>query len=375
MSGRILNPVALVLCAVAAAGFAGSAFLSEAPNRLSLGQPIMIWQCGPGADVALALGLATAAGAIGASKPRHYVAAGLIVSGWVLSLMWLAGDAAATLALANRPAARTALGPAFWLGCGCCALMLVDAAQRVSSRPFARLAIGAPLMLSAVAMIHAGLLDHLSVMREYAAQRSVYAAELGRHLALVAATLVIAIGFGAPLGLFAVRRRRFAPKLFAALNVVQTIPSIALFGLLIVPLSALGVGIGFVPALTALVLYALLPVTRGTAAALGSVDPGVIESARGMGFSAAQILWQIELPLALPVLLAGLRVVLVQTIGLAVVAALIGAGGLGDFVFQGIGQYAEDLVLLGALSAIGLALAADLALRTLIALAGGAAPR
>ena len=151
------------------------------------------------------------------------------------------------------------------------------------------------------------------------------------------------------------------------LNLLQTIPSIALFGLLIVPLSALAAaapslaalgiaGIGPAPAIIALILYALLPVVRNTVAGIAGVDPAVVDAARGMGMSERQLFRQVQLPLALPLLLAGLRIVTVQTIGLAVVAALIGAGGLGTFVFAGLGQYAADLVLLGALPTIALAL-------------------
>jgi len=159
---------------------------------------------------------------------------------------------------------------------------------------------------------------------------------------------------------------------------LQTIPSIALFGLLIIPLAAiaaavpplaaLGVGgIGVAPAIVALVLYALLPIVRNTVAGLTGVDAAVINAALGMGLTSGQIFRRVELPLALPVFLAGLRIVTVQAIGLAVVAALIGAGGLGTFVFQGLGQYAVDLVLLGAVPAILLALAADFVLQTLSA--------
>ncbi len=165
------------------------------------------------------------------------------------------------------------------------------------------------------------------------------------------------------------------------LNLLQTVPSIALFGLLVVPLSALtkavpalaalGIGgVGPAPAIIALVLYALLPVARNTLAGIGGVSPGAIDAARGMGMTGRQVFWQVEVPLALPVLIAGLRIVTVQAIGLAVVAALIGAGGLGSFVFDGLGQYAIDLVLLGALPAILLALVVDFLLRLLAAALG-----
>jgi osmoprotectant transport system permease protein len=193
---------------------------------------------------------------------------------------------------------------------------------------------------------------------------------------LVGASVGAALMIGFPLGVVAARSPRLQGPLFAILNILQTIPSIALFGLLIVPLSGLvaavpqlaafGIGgIGVTPAIIALVLYALLPVVRNTSVGLAEVDTAAIEAGRGMGLTRRQIFWQLELPLALPVLLAGLRIVTVQAIGLAVVAALIGAGGLGTFVFEGLGQYAVDLVLLGALPAIFLALAADFVLQIL----------
>src|SRR5207237_6779058 len=129
-------------------------------------------------------------------------------------------------------------------------------------------------------------------------------------------------------------------------------------------------GIGMAPAIVALILYALLPVVRNSVAGIAGVDPAVLDAARGIGMTQRQGFWQVELPLALPLLLAGLRIVTVQAIGLAVVAALICAGGLGSFVFQGLGQYAADLVLLGALPAIALALAADFLLQSATALLG-----
>ena len=185
---------------------------------------------------------------------------------------------------------------------------------------------------------------------------------------------------GVPLGVALVRRPRRQGPLFAVLNLLQTIPSIALFGLLLVPLSALaqrgarpralGIGgIGPAPAVIALILYALLPIVRNSVAGIAGVDPAVIDAARGMGMTRRQLFWRVELPLALPLLLAGLRIVTVQAVGLAVIAALIGAGGLGSFVFEGLGQYAADLVLLGALPAIMLALAADFLLQMLSTLA------
>jgi osmoprotectant transport system permease protein len=228
-------------------------------------------------------------------------------------------------------------------------------------------------------MAKTGLFDALSLMQEYQTRRSLFAAALVRHILLVAAAVVPAVAIGFPLGVLAATRPQIQGPLFAVLNLLQTIPSVALFGLLIVPLSALATavpalaaiavgGIGPAPAIIALILYALLPVVRNSAAGIAGVDPAVLDAGRGMGMTARQIFWRAELPLAAPVLIAGLRIVLVQAIGLAVVAALIGAGGLGTLVFEGLGQYAADLVLLGALPAIFLALAADFLLQTVAAL-------
>ena len=241
-----------------------------------------------------------------------------------------------------------------------------------------RLLTAGAIVAGGAALAVAGSFDALSIAREYAGRRLLFADALSRHVALVAGSVGLAVVIGFPLGVVAARSPRLENPLFAVLNLLQTIPSIALFGLLIVPLSALAAavpqlaaigvgGIGVAPAIVALVLYALLPVVRNTAVGLAGVDGAVIEAGRGMGLTSWQIFRQVEVPLALPVLLAGLRIVTVQAIGLAVVAALIGAGGLGTFVFEGLGQYAVDLVLLGALPAIFLALAADFILQTLSA--------
>ena len=275
-----------------------------------------------------------------------------------------------------KPAYRISLGPAFWTLGACAVLAVIDALQRlnvgIGARVLAAIAMGSGVVVLAVA----GTFDALSIAREYESRHQVFADALLQHVRLVGASVGAALIIGFPLGVAAARSPRLQGPLFAILNILQTIPSIALFGLLIVPLSALvtavpqlaafGIGgIGVTPAIIALVLYALLPVVRNTSAGLAGVDTAAIEAGRGMGLTKRQIFWQLELPLALPVLLAGLRIVTVQAIGLAVVAALIGAGGLGTFVFEGLGQYAVDLVLLGALPAIFLALAADFVLQIL----------
>ena len=179
----------------------------------------------------------------------------------------------------------------------------------------------------------------------------------GEHVLLVLAATALAVSIGVPLGVALTKRPRLAGLALGTASVVQTIPSLALLGLLI-PLPLLG-GIGKSTAIIALVVYALLPILRNTHAGIRSVDPAVLEAADGLGLDAGQRLRSVELPLALPVILAGVRVATVATIGLATVAAAIGAGGLGVLIYRGIATVDERLILAGALPAALLALIAD----------------
>ncbi len=180
------------------------------------------------------------------------------------------------------------------------------------------------------------------------------------HIQLVAAAMAIALIIGLPVGVALVRRRALRRWVFGAANIVQTIPSLALFGFLI-PVPWIG-GIGANTAVLALALYALLPVLRNTCTGIEGVDAAVLEAARGMGMTPHQVLWQVELPLAAPVLLAGIRVATVISIGVATIAAAIGAGGLGVFIFRGVAMVNDQVILAGAIPAALLAVLADLAL-------------
>jgi osmoprotectant transport system permease protein len=179
----------------------------------------------------------------------------------------------------------------------------------------------------------------------------------GEHLFLVLVSIVIAICVGIPLGILIARRAALKRTVLGVAGVLQTVPSLALFGLLI-PLPLLG-GIGARTAIIALVLYALLPLIRNTVTGLDGVDKNVREAAVAMGMSERQVLWQVELPLALNVILAGVRVATVVSVGVATIAAAIGAGGLGAYIFRGLRQNDNTLVLAGALPAALLALLAD----------------
>ena len=180
------------------------------------------------------------------------------------------------------------------------------------------------------------------------------------HLVLVLIAMFFAISIGVPLGMFIVHRPALRTLALGVASILQTIPSLALFGFLI-PIPFIG-GIGRRTAIVALVLYALLPILRNTYVGLTGIDPAVLEAADAMGMTNAQILWRVRFPLALAVILAGIRTATVITIGVATIAAAIGAGGLGTFIFRGVAMVSDAVLLAGAIPAALLAILADLLL-------------
>ncbi|AFY46546.1 ABC-type proline/glycine betaine transport system, permease component [Nostoc sp. PCC 7524] len=178
------------------------------------------------------------------------------------------------------------------------------------------------------------------------------------HLFLVGVAISVAIIIGIPLGILITRKTQLRQPILGIANILQTIPSLALFGLLI-PVPVIG-GIGVVPAIVALTLYSLLPIIRNTYTGITGVDPAIREAGRGMGMTDRQLLLQVEIPLAVGVILAGVRVATVIAIGIATIAAAIGAGGLGVFIFRGIAVVNNQLILAGAVPAAVIALLADL---------------
>ncbi|HTT33385.1 MAG TPA: ABC transporter permease [Methylomirabilota bacterium] len=177
------------------------------------------------------------------------------------------------------------------------------------------------------------------------------------HIVIVVVAMLIAILIGVPLGMFIVQRPAPRAVALGIANIFQTIPSLALFGFLI-PIPFIG-GIGKRTAIVALVLYALLPILRNTYVGLTGIDPAILEAADAMGMTRAQILFRVRFPLALAVILAGIRTATIITIGVATIAAAIGAGGLGTFIFRGVALVSDSLILAGAIPAAILALLAD----------------
>jgi osmoprotectant transport system permease protein len=180
------------------------------------------------------------------------------------------------------------------------------------------------------------------------------------HLWLVGASIVLAVLIGIPLGILITRWPVLKKPVLGGANIIQTIPSLALFGFLL-PAPWIGARADRL-AILALTLYALLPLIRNTYTGIKGVDRAVVEAGRGMGMTDRQLLWQVEFPLALGVIIAGVRVAAVISIGLATIAAAIGAGGLGEYIFRGLAMVNNQVILAGAIPAASLAILADISL-------------
>jgi len=277
----------------------------------------------------------------------------------------------------NSPYARSSVGAGFWCLLFLLSLVLIEVLGRLKAGRLLQLAVLVVIAGSWLVVLRSDGLASLSLVREFMARPGAFEQALWTHLALALGAVSFSAGLAFLLALKMIRTPAWQRPVLGAVSFLQTIPSLAVFGLLIAPLGALSAafpvlqslgirGIGWAPALLALIAYSLLPMVRNTFVALTEVPNNLVDAGRGMGMAERQLFFQLKLPLALPVIIEGIRITTIQAIGLTAVAALIGAGGFGTFIFQGLGQAAMDLVLLGALPTIALALLAD-ALLTMLA--------
>ncbi len=345
------------------------------PNRISAGEAVGLWQLldQPWMWVLLSLWLVWAGISLYAHHRLARAAVALLaLLGLLVALGMLAHGVAA-----DKRMVRVTPAVAFWGLFAVFALSLTDALLRFALKPYQKLLFLFGFFVVIGVMLRCGLFDPLAMMKEYDARTAQFWREGARHVQLTFGSVAIALLIGLPLALVCFYMPKIRVLVLQVLSLAQTIPSLALFGLLMAPLAYLAAhselaarmgiqGIGAAPALVALVIYNLLPVVANTVAGLNSVPAAVTEAGYGMGLTRGQMLAQIELPLALPIILTGIRVMLVQAIGLVTVAALVGGGGFGVFVFQGIGQTATDLVLLGALPTVLLAFCAAVVLDAVI---------
>lgn len=372
MTGRLDRP-GLLFALIGLAGLA-LPLVQFKPNRIVLGEGLPAFAALPsGAVITAVLAAALIAGCLRWSALMRFIVAIAGVAAVLLSL----GVAATHLTPDGNTLARVAPASGFWLALLAFALMFADAITRLRPPLIVRWLFLASAIALTMLLLTSGMLNGVSVMREYAARQDIFLREAIAHLFLAFGSLGLALLVGLPLGIAIHQARSTRRPVLSVLNILQTIPSLALFGIMIpifgwiaanVPGAAqAGVaGIGVFPALVALFLYSLLPVVSNTLTGLSGVSPAAQEAAVGLGLTRVQVLGWVLVPLALPVLLAAIRIVLVQNIGLAVIAGLIGGGGFGTFVFQGLNQTAMDLVLLGALPTIALALVTGIALDLLV---------
>lgn len=370
-----LDKLGVLIALIAAAG-ASLPFALFRANRIVLGEPRSLLDALPSFPsgvliVALLIGFVVA-------LLRFPIITKLVVGFLVLALLFVfIGWSASYLTPEGDTFARVSPGAGFWLLAFAFALLVTDALTRLRFAPLVRIGILLAVSVAMALLLWSGSWNDLSMLKEYATRAPAFWAEARTHLALAFGSVAIASLVGLPLGILCYKVRPLRAAVLNVLNIVQTIPSIALFGLLIAPLawvaanvpgaSEIGIsGIGVAPAMVALFAYSLLPIVSNTVVGLQSVSPAAVDAAKGMGMTGAQRLMGVELPLAFPVILTGIRIVLVQNIGLATIAALIGGGGFGVFVFQGIGQTAMDLVLLGAVPTVALAFAAAVVLDALV---------
>jgi osmoprotectant transport system permease protein len=370
------DKLGIVIALLSAYGVFMAPFATLKPNRIVQGEAKVILSALPPSaawSIAVLIAGAAAVASVRTTPIARLLAAVTALIGLSLSI----GLAATYLTPEGNAYARVSPASGFWLLLFAFTLLATDAITRLHPRPVTRVLLLIAAGLGLGALLASGSWSGLSIMKEYAGRADVFWAEAGRHLTLAIGSLIAAVVVGLPLGILCHRVASLRAAVLNALNLIQTIPSIALFGILIAPLgwiaanvpgaSAVGIrGIGTAPAFVALFLYSLLPVVANTVVGLAGVPRQANEAARGIGMTNRQRLFQIEFPLAMPVILTGIRIVLVQNIGLATIAALIGGGGFGVFVFQGIGQTAMDLVLLGAVPTVMLAFGAAVVLDALI---------
>ena len=365
-----------VLFAVLGLGALLVPFMTIAANRIVAGDGMRIWNIATPSATLPGLAAVVAGLLLGVPDKMTWVRLAGAVLG-LAGLVWLLVQGAPALLQGAGANARVSPSVGFWCLLGVFLLLAADALAGMALGPLKRAGMLAAALVALAVTLWSGVLSDLSILQEYASRRDAFLAATWQHLGLAFGSLAAAAAIGFPLGMLCHHRVKLRSMTLPFLSFLQTIPSLAMFGLMIPILAwvgamvpgaqAMGIaGIGFAPAFLALVLYALLPVVGNTVAGLAAAPEAARDAARGMGMTPRQRLWRVEMPLGLPIILTGLRIVLVQNIGLAVIAGLIGGGGFGTFVFQGLNQTATDLILLGALPTVALALSAAIFMDILV---------
>lgn len=353
------------------------------PNRIMDADPVSLVSGLGTAGWALALVWLAAAALCVSPLPERLrgFAVTLLGGAAPVLVVWGSGAAASAYAAEAGDIARTSLGAMVWVSLFAAYIVIFAATAWIEPGAVRGLLTYAPV-LAIVALIASGALDQMAIAREYANNAETFAREFRLHLTYVGASVGVGLLVGMAFGLIAARRPSAEPVVFGSLNVLQVLPTLAFIGLMnpvltslserIPVLASWGVrGVGWAPVVIVLSAYAMYPIARNTYTAITSLDPAVLDAARGVGMSRLRRLAEIELPLAAPIIIAGVRIALVQTTAGAIIAGLVGGGGLGTFVFLGASETATDLILLGVLPIVALALFFDRAVLAVERALGG----
>ncbi|MBI2287646.1 MAG: ABC transporter permease [Chloroflexi bacterium] len=356
-------------------------WLTLKPNRLAAGTSLNLWETTGwgGTAIIFSLWLICFVLSLRGKERRPAAALSITANLIIIIILILAGLIASQLRQEETSLIRISLGSGIWLSLAGAYMVIFAARQRLPNWPVWRNLASWTGLAGIGVLLITGWLNDLSILQEFAGRQERFVQELGQHIILFSGSVTAGALLGIPLGIWAVRSKRVASPVFFITSITQTMPSLALFGLLIAPLSALSFafpvlrefgirGVGATPAIIAIIIYSLLPIVRNTFVSLTQIDPAVTDAGLGMGMSRFQLFRRVQVPLAAPLVLEGVRTASVQAVGNTAVAALIGAGGLGWFIFQGLGQAAADLIILGAIPIITLALVVDTLMRNIVRL-------
>lgn len=358
------------------------AWLILKPNRLLSGTGLELWDSA-GRDetvIILVLWLVCLGLNLASNTRLNAFVLGLLANVILIYTFVLVGHTAGDLLETSPQFARVSLGAGFWFTIVAAYILIHASRRRLQDVRIWQGFITWSALITFLVMLFVGWFDDLAVMQEYNARSDRFEQEFFQHIRLFVQPVAIGTVIGVLLGIWAARSRIAEHPIFFTTNIVQTIPGLALLGLLLPILSALaddypiledwGIrGVGPAPAIIALTIYSLLPIVRNTFVALRQVDPAVINAGMGMGMSRFQVFYRIEVPLSASLVLEGVRIAAIVAVGLAILAALIGGGGLGFFVFEGYNQGASDLILVGAIPIVVLAFVVDAVMRLAVRLA------
>ncbi len=369
---RIKDKTLLLLSFIGAAAFIFIPLVEYKPNRISQGVKYSSYEFFAGlALIILIFWLILMSLSLYNRKNKDILV--FTINSLLIASLFLFLGASSGKFTEGNPSSRISLSSGFYIQILSIYLLFSTYTERIKRYKFIKVLSFIAIISLFLYLISSGRLDDLSLVKEYKIKKTQFYNNLRIHAFLTFGSVLTGIIIAVPLGFLAYSKKRFEGKIMLPLSIIETIPSLSLFGILLLPLSKLGKlsffnaigvsGIGWAPAYIALSLYTLLPIARNTLTGFYSVEKNVIEASKGMGMSKGQILKKIELPLAFPVIFTGIRIAFVQTIGGAVLAGLVGGGGMGAFVFLGLGEASPDLILLGVLPIVFFTILLDYILR------------